>query len=79
MPGLARLALGQGADFYLDQFLFHLNSGRIKTFNQQQHDAILAFLVYIRDTMRAEVEANCEMETLERRIRRMRVMNTRFR
>jgi hypothetical protein len=72
MPGLARLALGRGTEFYLGQFLFHLRSDQIKTFNHTQHEAVLAFLEYVHDKMREEIEGHCEMKTLERRIRRMR-------
>lgn len=71
-PGLVRLALGRGPDFYLGQFLFHLNPDRIKAFNREQRAAVLAFLEYVRDTMPEEVEANNDMKTLDRRIRRMR-------
>lgn len=44
MPGLVRLALGRGRDFYLGQFLFHLSPTRIEAFNRAQTLAMLAFL-----------------------------------
>jgi hypothetical protein len=77
MPALARLALGRGTDFYLGQFLFHLSPDRIKAFDLKQREAVLAFLEYVRDNMREEVEANCETRVLERRIRRIRGHNHR--
>jgi hypothetical protein len=71
MPGLARLALGSGHDYYLGQFLFHLSPDRIEALDPRQREAMLALLEYIRDAMREEVEGNGEMKTLERRIRRL--------
>lgn len=76
MPGLARLTLGHGQDSYLFQFLCHLRPDRIESFDSRQRRAMLALLEYIRDAMREEVERNCEMKSLERRIRRLQGITT---
>lgn len=63
LPGLARLALGSGEDYYLDQFLFHLESGRIDALNPGQARAVAILLDYGRETMADEIED--EMNTAE--------------
>jgi hypothetical protein len=72
MPGLVRLALGRGSEFYLGQFLSHLSPSRIEAFNPDQRLAMLAFLEYERDTMLQEIEDNSELKALDRRIRRLK-------
>lgn len=57
LPGLARLALGSGEDYYLDQFLFHLESGRADALNPAQAGAVMALLEYALATMEDEIEA----------------------
>lgn len=69
MPALARLALGTGEKYYLDQFLFHLNPDRIAAFTPDQKEAVRRLLEYIRDTRRQEIEGYVwDLECLERRI-----------
>jgi hypothetical protein len=69
MPALARLALGTGEKYYLDQFPFHLNSDRIAAFTPKQKIAVCRLLEYIRDTRRQEIEGyDWDFEHLERRI-----------
>lgn len=43
-PATARLALGRGEAFYLDQFLFHLNPWRQALFTPSQRRAVLEYL-----------------------------------
>lgn len=47
LPGLARLALGRAPDYYLDQFLFHLNADRIEKLAANQREALREFLEHI--------------------------------
>ena len=47
MPGFARLMLGRGDDYYLDQFLFHLESGRIACLDEEQCRAVADLLDYL--------------------------------
>jgi hypothetical protein len=58
IPGLARLALGRGDEHYLDQFLFHLDSGRIDEMNSAQKAALADFLWFVYETMPEEVDSN---------------------
>ena len=50
-PALARLALDT-ENYYLDQFLFHLNEERIAGFSEVQRAAIHGLLVYIQESFR---------------------------
>src|SRR5262245_20157123 len=59
LPALARLALGRGQEYYLDQFLFHLTTpGRAECLTPEQRAALSALLQHIHGAMREEVEAN---------------------
>lgn len=66
LPGLARLALGSGDDYYLDQFLFHLETGRINALNPAQAQAVAALLDYIRTSMADEIEAEMNAAEFDR-------------
>jgi hypothetical protein len=58
IPGLARIALGTGRDYYFGQFVSHLLApGRIDSFNRTQKDAIKAFLDLAYCTLGAEIDA----------------------
>ena len=81
MPGLARLAFAR-ENFYLGQFLFHLDNERIASFSAAQRNAVRDFLKFVRDRALDElgcgIESNdflnegTEIEILERRIRRLK-------
>lgn len=64
MPGFARLALGRGDDYYLDQFLFHLESGRIACLDTQQCRTIADLLDHLYETMGGEIEDNMDHTVL---------------
>jgi hypothetical protein len=64
MPGFARLALGRGDDYYLDQFLFHLESGRVACLNKEQCQAIAALLDHLFKAMAGEIEDNMDDKVL---------------
>lgn len=66
LPGLARLALGSGEDYYLDQFLFHLETGRINALNPAQAEAVAALLEYVRANMADEIEAEMNAAEFDR-------------
>lgn len=72
MPGLARLALGRGEQWYLGQFLCHLDARRIAGFSSEQRAAVLALLEHIRETMSDEVESSLDGEELKAAIYRLR-------
>ncbi len=57
MPGLARLAMGRGDRYYLDQFMFHLESFQIDGFDTVQTQAILNLLWFLFETMPEEIES----------------------
>lgn len=54
-PKLAELAIGQGEEYYLDQFVFHLNSQRIEHFNDEQKRVVLNFLRHLREEFLVEL------------------------
>lgn len=64
MPGFARLALGRGAEYYLDQYLFHLASGRIGALDIAQCETVSALLDHLYETMAEEIEENMDDGTL---------------
>lgn len=64
MPGFVRLVLRQGDDYYLDQFLFHLESGRIACLNAEQCRAIAALLDHLYETRAAEIDDNMDDKVL---------------
>lgn len=64
MSGFARLALGRGEDYYLNQFLFHLESGRINSLNRAQCQAVAALLDHLYETNTTEIEEDMDDGTL---------------
>lgn len=66
MPGLARLAAGRGKEYYLDQFLFHLESGRIDDLDMRQCRALEDLLDSLYETMVGEIENNMDGDALGR-------------
>lgn len=72
LPALARLSCGTGDEYYLDQFLFHLNSTRIDELSTDERTALAAFLEELRDSNGVEIEKNMDADTLQRRIAELR-------
>lgn len=66
MPGLARLALGMGDDYYLGQLLFHLDYCRADSFNPTQKNAVWNLIHHLFDTMPEEIELEMDEEILFR-------------
>lgn len=66
VPGLSRLALEGGEDYYLDQFLFHLESGRADGFSPDQARAVATLLDHARETMGHEIEDEMNAEEFNR-------------
>lgn len=60
MPGLARLTRGAGERYFLSQFLFQLESGRIDAFDHVQCQAVSALLDHLYETMAGEIEHNMD-------------------
>jgi hypothetical protein len=67
LPGLARLALGTGADYFLDPFLFHLRGNRVRAFTGAQRRAVLALLRHWAEERLDEVYPS-DLDALDRRI-----------
>ena len=63
MPGLARLALGKGDDYYLGQLLFHLDC-RLESLSQEQKNALWTLLNYLFETMPEEIEQEIDEDYL---------------
>jgi hypothetical protein len=67
MPGLCRLALGTGEDYYLWSLLFHLESGRADSFRPGQRLVVKKFLEYLYiELMPSEIDDNGDSDTLGR-------------
>ena len=66
LPGLCRLALGTGNDYYLDQFLFHLDQpGRLDGMQGEQRQALRTFIHHLYDTRLEEIIKNRDEYTLQ--------------
>jgi hypothetical protein len=65
MPGLARLALGKGDEYYLDQLLFHLDN-RLASLNTQQKNAVWNLLAHLYETMPEEIDNALDGDSLGR-------------
>jgi len=57
MPGLARLALRSGEDYYLDQFLFHLETRQTDAFTLAQCRVTLDLLWFAFETLQKDIDA----------------------
>ncbi len=66
MPGLARLACGRSDDYFLDQFLFHLESGRIDALTAEQAGSLGDLLDHLARSNADEIVANMDEATLAR-------------
>jgi hypothetical protein len=58
MPGLARLAFGEGDAYYLDHLLFHLETGRTDTFTPSQKRAVRTLLDHLQTAIPDEIDAD---------------------
>src|SRR5262249_31652073 len=57
LPGLARLALASGPDYYFGQFLWHLAApGRVDSFDRAQKAALSDFLDFAYASLGTEVD-----------------------
>jgi hypothetical protein len=66
LPALARLALGRGREYYLDQFLVHLRwpPERIERMTPDQRAAVRRLLEYVFDTRFDEIDSDTDREWL---------------
>lgn len=73
MPALARLALGKGDKYFLDQFMIHVNKKeRLRCMTEEEKDALRNFLVYLRHEIQLEIEENLDGNELEGFIDKLR-------
>ena len=72
LPALIRLACGRGDEYYLDSFLFHLNTERTSQLSRSEREALATFLEDLMATMPKEIELNCDGDLLLERIIQLR-------
>lgn len=72
LPAFARLSAGTGDDYYLGQFLFHLNTNRIEALDQSERRAIAAFLEELTDLIPEEIDLNLDADDILARITELR-------
>jgi hypothetical protein len=70
LPGLARLALGGGQHYFLDQFLFHLRTDRICALRAAERRAVLRLLHHFLDERLDEV-MDGDLDLLDTRIHQL--------
>ncbi len=71
MQALARLACGTGPDYYLDQFLFHLNRDRIAAMNEAQRKSVQSLLATLLDARADEISQTNDIYHLEQALYRL--------
>jgi len=71
LPGLARLALGRAPDYYLEQFLFHLNADRSAILTPTQREAVRRFLEHIMASRTDDPDVAFDLAELGRVIDRL--------
>ena len=62
LPALARLSLGTGDQYYLGQFLFHLNPDRIREFTRPEASAVADFLEALVESIPEEIDCNLDSD-----------------
>ena len=72
LPALARLACGQGDDYYLGQFLFHLNEARIQNLDEVERELVADFLEELTSAIPEEIEGNLDTDELLERLIQLR-------
>ena len=72
LPALARLCCGKGDEYYLGQFLFHLNDQRVGELAAGERAVIADFLEDLLEQMPDEIDANLDTDSLFRRIEQLR-------
>lgn len=75
LPALTRLACIDGDEYYLDQFLFHLNRERIDRLAPQEREAVADFLEELTDRMPQVIEENLDSDAILDRIAWLRDWN----
>jgi len=73
LPALARLATKPDDEYYLDQFLFHLNDERIDALTDPQRSLLAKFLEELLDHMPDEIDNNLDADETLRTIIRLRL------
>lgn len=73
LPALARLATRSADEYYLDQFLFHLNDERIDALSGPQRSLLAKFLEELLDHMPDEIDNNLDTEIALNLIIRLRL------
>ena len=72
LPAFARLSAGTGDDYYLGQFLFHLNADRIGALDESERCAIADFLEELTDFIPEEIDLNLDADDILARITELR-------
>lgn len=66
VPALAKLAEGSGDEYFLDQYLIHLDRDeRIAAMNSSERAALRDHLEYLRDKLRDQIEFSVDLPALE--------------
>ncbi|MGB3403279.1 MAG: hypothetical protein WBA77_11365 [Microcoleaceae cyanobacterium] len=64
LPALARLCLKTGEEYYLSQFLFHLNPERIHSLSLTQRQLLADFLERLIDWMPDEIDRHFDTDEI---------------
>ena len=72
LPAFARLSAGAGDEYYLGQFLFHLNTDRIEALDESERSAIADLLEELTDLIAEEIDLNLDADDILARITELR-------
>ncbi len=66
LPALARLALGKGDEYFIDQFLIHVDQKeRLDSMTLEEKDALRSFLMHLGKAMSNEILNNLDAEDFD--------------
>lgn len=73
LPALARLALGKGDSYFVDQFLIHVDKqDRLGNMNQEEKSVFRDYLIWLSEEMESEIKENLDDEDLRELINRLK-------
>jgi len=72
-PALSRLALGKGSEYFIDQFLIHVdNQDRLDNMSNEERQVFKDYLIWLQTEMKDELDENLDGEDLEEFINRLK-------
>ena len=72
LPALARLSLGQGDEYFADQFIIHVdNNERLQAMTKNEQKVLKTFMIAVREKLGDDFEFRADLEDWQSLIKRM--------